>query len=156
MKSVHRNLSLPPINNINNNSSKLFSAKRYRGSTINTTSNNQKRTNSIKKIRIQTSKTINSNNDETTKSFIDDMKKGSYNILVCVRCRPLSVSEKQLSSNEIIRIMDNKMVILIDPIEYNGPKKYLKIEIENKLMHLILLLIKIVLNILFLKIVQNF
>ena len=126
MKSVHRNLSLPPINNINNNSSKLFSAKRYRGSTINTTSNNQKRTNSIKKIRIQTSKTINSNNDETTKSFIDDMKKGSYNILVCVRCRPLSVSEKQLSSNEIIRIMDNKMVILIDPIEYNGPKKIFK------------------------------
>ena len=66
------------------------------------------------------------NNDESTKSFIDDMKKGSYNILVCVRCRPLSFSEKQLSSNETIRIMDNKMVVLMDPIEYNGPKTIFK------------------------------
>ena len=125
MKSVHRNLSLPPINSINNNSSKMFSPKRNRGSTINTTNSNPKKISRVKKQRIQTSKTIN-NNDETTKSFIDDMKKGSYNILVCVRCRPLSFSEKQLSSNEIIRIMDNKMVVLIDPIEYNGHKQIFK------------------------------
>ena len=125
MKSVHRNLSLPPINYINNNAKKMFSPKRNRGSTINTTNSNPKKLSRGKKSRIQTSKTIN-NNDDSTKSFIDDMKKGSYNILVCVRCRPLSFSEKQLSSNEIIRIMDNKMVILIDPIEYNGPKKIFK------------------------------
>ena len=120
MKSIYRNLSLPPINN---NISKANSPKKYRGSTLNTTSN-QKRAKSIKKDRIQTSKIMN--NDETSKSFIDDMKKGQYNILVCVRCRPLSLSEKQLSTNETIRIMDNKMVVLIDPIEYNAPKNVFK------------------------------
>ena len=54
------------------------------------------------------------------------MKKGTYNILVCVRCRPLSQAESQLSRYETIRIMDNKMVILIDPIEYNGPTSVFK------------------------------
>ena len=125
MKSAIRNLSLPPIKNTNNNAIKMFSPKRSRRSTINITNSNKKKNSKIKKTRVQTSKTIN-NNDDSTKSFIDDMKKGSYNILVCVRCRPLSFSEKQLSSNETIRIMDNKMVILIDPIEYNGPKKIFK------------------------------
>ena len=120
MKSIYRNLSLPPINN---NVSKVNSTKKYRGSTLNTTSN-QNRPKSIKKTRVQTSKIMN--NDETSKSFIDDMKKGQYNILVCVRCRPLSLSEKQLSTNETIRIMDNKMVVLIDPIEYNAPKNVFK------------------------------
>ena len=120
MKSIYRNLSLPPIHN---NISKVNSPKKYRGNTLNTTSN-QKRAKSIKKDRIQTSKIMN--NDETSKSFIDDMKKGQYNILVCVRCRPLSLSEKQLSTNETIRIMDNKMVVLIDPIEYNAPKNVFK------------------------------
>ena len=54
------------------------------------------------------------------------MKKGTYNILVCVRCRPLSSLEYQLSSYETIRIMDDKMVILMDPIEYNGPNTIFK------------------------------
>ena len=121
MKSKYRNLSLPRINN-NNYSPKRISPKRFRAGTINTI-NTTKRIQPRKTSRVQTSKT---NNDETTKSFIDDMQKGSYNILVCVRCRPLSLSEKQLSSNETIRIMDNKMVILIDPIEYNGPKAVFK------------------------------
>ena len=125
MKSVQRNLSLPPINNFNNNAIKMFSPKRNRKITINTTNNNKRKLYETKKQRIQTSKTIN-NNDDSTKSFIDDMKKGSYNILVCIRCRPLSSSEKQLSSNETIRIMDSKMVVLIDPIEYNGPTKIFK------------------------------
>ena len=125
MKSVQRNLSLPPISNFNNNATKMFYPKRNRKSTINNTNNNTRRLYPAKRQRIQTSKTIN-NNDDSTKSFIDDMKKGSYNILVCIRCRPLSSSEKQLSSNETIRIMDSKMVVLIDPIEYNGPTKIFK------------------------------
>jgi len=54
------------------------------------------------------------------------MKKGTYNILVCVRCRPLSSLEYQLSAYETIRIMDNKMVVLMDPIEYNGPNTIFK------------------------------
>ena len=63
---------------------------------------------------------------EETKTYIDNLKKGACNILVCVRCRPLSSLEKQLSSFETIRIMDNKMLVLMDPIEYNGPTTVFK------------------------------
>ena len=63
---------------------------------------------------------------EETKSYVDNLKKGAYNILVCVRCRPLSVLECQLSTCETIRIMDNKMLVLMDPIEYNGPSTVFK------------------------------
>ena len=130
MKSARKILSLPPIykNNINNNnnSPKKIIPKNYRGSTINTTHTDNK-VNQIKTVKIQPLKKIIENNyNDSTKSYIDDMKKGSNNILVCVRCRPLSLVEKQLSSNETIRIMDGKLVVLIDPIEYNGHKDIFK------------------------------
>ena len=103
----------------------------------------------IKKIPIpQTNKTIESNHTlleqipkykppknqmiksnpiiEETKTYIENLKKGAYNILVCVRCRPLSQLERQLSTSETIRIMDNKMLVLMDPIEYNGPTTVFK------------------------------
>ena len=64
--------------------------------------------------------------EKDTNTYIEDMKKGTYNILVCVRCRPLSSLEYQLSAYETIRIMDEKMVILMDPIEYNGPNTIFK------------------------------
>ena len=63
---------------------------------------------------------------EETKIYIETLKKGQCNILVCVRCRPLSSLERQLSSFETIRIMDNKMLVLMDPIEYNGPTTVFK------------------------------
>ena len=63
---------------------------------------------------------------EETKTYIDNLKKGAYNILVCVRCRPLSPLECQLSTSETIRIMDNKILVLMDPIEYNGPSTVFK------------------------------
>ena len=63
---------------------------------------------------------------EETKSYVEILKKGAYNILVCVRCRPLSPLECQLSTSETIRIMDNKMLVLMDPIEYNGPSTVFK------------------------------
>ena len=66
------------------------------------------------------------NEEKDTNTYIEDMKKGTYNILVCVRCRPLSSLEYQLSAYETIRIMDNKMVVLMDPIEYNGPNTIFK------------------------------
>ena len=105
-----KKLNLPPINN--NNSSRTKSRKN--------SGSPQRSNNRIR--RVQSGSNIN----EATKSFVEDMKKGSYNILVCVRCRPLSLSEHQLSSYETIRIMDNKMVILMDPIEYNGPTTVFK------------------------------
>ena len=63
---------------------------------------------------------------EETKTYVENLKKGAYNILVCVRCRPLSPLECQLSTSETIRIMDNKMLVLMDPIEYNGPSTVFK------------------------------
>ena len=66
------------------------------------------------------------NNNDDTQNYLEDMKKGSYNILVCVRCRPLSQLELQISNYETIKIMENKMVVLMDPIEYNGPNSIFK------------------------------
>ena len=34
--------------------------------------------------------------NEDTNAYVEEMKKGTYNILVCVRCRPLSSLEYQL------------------------------------------------------------
>ena len=122
----NKNLNLPIITNFNKNNAKNIN---NRGHSLKTNSsenriksNNMKRVKSIPKIN-----NINniSNKNEETKSFIEDMKNGSFNILVCVRSRPLSYQEKQLSSYETIKIMD-KMVILTDPIEYNGPSSIFK------------------------------
>ena len=122
----NKNLNLPIITNFNTNNAKNIN---NRGHSLKTNSsenriksNNMKRVKSIPKIN-----NINniSNKNEETKSFIEDMKNGSFNILVCVRSRPLSYQEKQLSSYETIKIMD-KMVILTDPIEYNGPSSIFK------------------------------
>ena len=110
-----KRLNLPLINS--------NSIKTFRGNSVKNTSSPKRNNNKMK--RVKSGSSINLSN-EATKSFVDDMKKGSYNILVCVRCRPLSVSEYQLSSYETIRIMDNKMVILMDPIEYNGPSTVFK------------------------------
>ena len=98
-------------NNINNNINNKFP-------TIKSINNSQE----IKKIE----KNEKNEKNEDTNAYIEEMKKGTYNILVCVRCRPLSSLEYQLSTYETIRIMDNKMVILMDPIEYNGPNTIFK------------------------------
>ncbi len=64
--------------------------------------------------------------DEETKNHIDDMKKGTYNIMVAVRCRPLWNKEREFNDSEIVKILDKKMVILMDPYEYNGPTDVFK------------------------------
>ena len=67
-----------------------------------------------------------SNNNDDTQNYLEDMKKGTYNILVCIRCRPLSQLELQISNYETIKIMEKKIVVLMDPIEYNGPNSIFK------------------------------
>jgi kinesin family protein 18/19 len=64
--------------------------------------------------------------EEETKNYLDDLKKGTYNIMVAVRCRPLWPKEKDFSDHEIVKILDRKMVILLDPYEYNGPNEIFK------------------------------
>ena len=110
-----KKLNLPLINNNSNT---------HRGKTMKNSLSVKKYNYNMK--RVTSDSNLNKANNDATKSFVEDMKKGSYNILVCVRCRPLSISEHQLSSYETIRIMDGKIVILMDPIEYNGPSTVFK------------------------------
>ncbi|CAD8097370.1 unnamed protein product [Paramecium primaurelia] len=53
--------------------------------------------------------------EKETKQFIDELKNGVSNILVAIRVRPLSQKERSLSEFETIRILDNKMIVLMDP-----------------------------------------
>jgi len=64
--------------------------------------------------------------EEESKNYVEDMKKGTYNIMVVVRCRPLSSKEKEQSDIEIVKILDRKLVILKDPTNYNGPNEIFK------------------------------
>ena len=118
-----KNINLPIITNFNSNNQNNIA---NRGKSLKTNPSDKRIISKMK--RAVSNPKINANNkskNEETKSFIEEMKNGSFNILVCVRCRPLSSSEKQLSSYETIKIMD-KMVILTDPIEYNGPTAIFK------------------------------
>ena len=45
------------------------------------------------------------------------MKKGTFNILVAVRCRPLNQKEKEISDIEIVKVLDKNMLVLIDPYD---------------------------------------
>ena len=118
-----KNINLPIITNFNSNNQNNIA---NRGKSLKTNPSDKGIKSKMK--RAVSNPKLNANNkskNEETKSFIEEMKNGSFNILVCVRCRPLSSSEKQLSSYETIKIMD-KMVILTDPIEYNGPTAIFK------------------------------
>jgi len=118
-----KNINLPIITNFNSNNQNNIA---NRGKSLKTNPSDKRIKSKMK--RAVSNPKLNANNkskNEETKSFIEEMKNGSFNILVCVRCRPLSSSEKQLSSYETIKIMD-KMVILTDPIEYNGPTAIFK------------------------------
>ena len=50
--------------------------------------------------------------DLNTDQYKVDMKKGNANILVAVRCRPLSIKEKQKQSQKSVKILDEKIVII--------------------------------------------
>jgi hypothetical protein len=51
-------------------------------------------------------------NGKNTDDYIVDMKKGNSNILVAVRCRPLSKQEKLKQSQKSVKILDEKIIIL--------------------------------------------
>ena len=83
---------------------------------------------------------VNNNNqtkleiiEEETNKYVDDLRKGTYNILVnnsfikvAVRSRPLSQKEIENNEKEIIKVLDKKLLILLDPIEYNGHSEIFK------------------------------
>ena len=128
----NKNINLPIITNFttntNNNNNNAIKNPNNRGKSLQTNPSEKRIKSKMKRVKSNSrvnSISPNKTKNEETKSFIEEMKSGSFNILVCVRSRPLSLSEKQLSSYETIKIMD-KMVILTDPIEYNGPSAIFK------------------------------
>ncbi|KAL4486672.1 hypothetical protein ABPG72_022147 [Tetrahymena utriculariae] len=48
-------------------------------------------------------------------NYIDQLKNGQNNILVAIRCRPLNQREIERSEYEAVRILDERVVVLIDP-----------------------------------------
>ena len=123
----NNNINLPIITNFTSNN-KGINSNNNRGKSLKTNPSENRIKSNMRRVKSKErmkSNTPNKSKTEETKSFIEDMKNGSFNILVCVRCRPLSASEKQLSSYETVKIME-KMVILTDPIEYNGPSAIFK------------------------------
>ncbi|KAL4449059.1 hypothetical protein ABPG74_021051 [Tetrahymena malaccensis] len=48
-------------------------------------------------------------------NYIDQLKNGQNNILVAIRCRPLNQREIERSEYEVVRILDERVVVLIDP-----------------------------------------
>ncbi|XP_058515366.1 kinesin-like protein KIF19 [Ochotona princeps] len=53
--------------------------------------------------------------EHETEDFIDDLKQGHPNILVTVRVRPVQPRELQNGSKDVVRVLDNKVVLLLDP-----------------------------------------
>ena len=60
---------------------------------------------------LENSRSISKNNN----------KNHIYNILVAVRCRPLSKKEKDISTKETVKIIDEKIVKLKDPNSFLNP-----------------------------------
>ena len=59
-------------------------------------------------------------------------KKEVYNILVAVRCRPLSKKEKEISTKETIKIIDEKTLKLKDPNGFLNPNN---VRAQEKIMN---------------------
>jgi kinesin family protein 18/19 len=58
--------------------------------------------------------------DIDTEKQKEIMSVGKANILVVVRCRPLSKKESELSDIETVKIVNDKVVFLLDPSEMKG------------------------------------
>ncbi|OXB72689.1 UNVERIFIED_CONTAM: hypothetical protein H355_005463 [Colinus virginianus] len=53
--------------------------------------------------------------EQETEDFVDGLKQGHPNILVTVRVRPVQPRELQNGSKDVVRVLDNKVVLLLDP-----------------------------------------
>ena len=62
------------------------------------------------------------NQRENSRSYQKNkIKKQLYNILVAVRCRPLSKKEKEISTKETVKVIDDKTLIIKDPYGFLNP-----------------------------------
>ena len=53
--------------------------------------------------------------DSESLSLLNDMQQGVSNILVPVWCRPLTKSEQEIDDYKTVHILDEKLIIVIDP-----------------------------------------
>ena len=61
------------------------------------------------------SSTENYDLNKETQNYVDEMKIGVNTILVAVRVRPLNSRELAVSNFETIKVMDQKVICLLDP-----------------------------------------
>ena len=99
-----------------NNTLKKIQITKSRNNSLLNVLNSSQRNNSISKSE----KDINSKNENETNKHIEQMKKGTYNILVAVRCRPLNQKEKEYSTIKTINIINKHLLILKDPNGINN------------------------------------
>ena len=102
-------------NSLNNNIKHIKLTKSRNNSTLNVLNSSQ-----INNSRSKSEKEINSKNENETNKYIEQMKKGTYNILVAVRCRPLNQKEKEYSPIKTINILNKNLLILKDPNGINN------------------------------------
>lgn len=50
-----------------------------------------------------------------TEDYVGQLNRGTSNILVAIRARPFTKKEQETNKAEIVEILDNKVVILLDP-----------------------------------------
>ena len=103
--NTNSNLNTKNLSNNNNNSLNNINQK------------SEKEKIEVNQKKAEISKAIN----EETNQYIEEMKKGTYNILVTVRCRPLNQKEREISLYETLQIMERKIIILKDPNGASNP-----------------------------------
>ncbi len=99
---------------------------------MNNSLNNEERSSQYKSIT--PTKRVNSINNLTQEEDLNTSVeqqihkkiKKNTNVIVSVRKRPLSSKEIEFNSFSTVRIIDRKVVILLDPYEYNGHNEIFK------------------------------
>ncbi|CAG9319248.1 unnamed protein product [Blepharisma stoltei] len=61
-------------------------------------------------------------NISDNEDIVGQMQQGASNILVAVRCRPLTKKEREIDSTNLIQIIEERVVILMDPQFKYGDK----------------------------------
>ena len=105
--------------NINNNNTELSNSF-INNSNYNTNYNSLLNNKKQEKESIKKSEALKTITEDTSQ-YIEEMKKGTYNILVAVRCRPLNQKEREISLYETLQIMERKIIILKDPNGASNP-----------------------------------
>lgn len=54
-------------------------------------------------------------NNSDSEDLVGQMQQGASNILVAVRCRPLTKKERDIDDTNLIQILDEKVVLIMDP-----------------------------------------